>query len=230
MTMQLNQRVKPYDERSKFDIHNSNETRKKAFVKNLRENPEPVPVRVSDGPRTLRGTLETPDVTLARQNMLAAKEEAKENKARDMRFNAVSQDPATIGALLLQWIQTTPGFIPTEHNKNALVRATDEYIYKAGIISIDALNQIFQHLLDHNFLERSGHMRTRGAGGVMVGPVKTYPVFKTPAEKQAEVNGAATVVTDRAAEDRANRKLSTSELAAKSRALNKPNLQNIRVI
>jgi hypothetical protein len=231
MTMELNRRVKLLDERSKFEIANSNRASFKDFKKQLAENPEPIPVNPQDGPRSKGGILETPDVTLARQNMVAAKQEAQETKARDMRFNAVSQDPATIGALMLAWIQQTPGFIPTEHNKQALIRATDEYIYKAGIISIDALNQIFAHLVEYNFLERSGHQRVRGQGGVMTGAVKTYPIFRTPEEKQAEVvNDACDVVTDRAAEDAENRKLSLSELAARARAGYKKNTHDVRVI
>jgi hypothetical protein len=231
MTMQLNERVKPTDERNVFDIARSNEANRKSFEKNLRENPEVEPVRAIDGPRSKGGILETADVTLARQNMVADKLSRQETAEKDARFNAVSQDPATIGALLLQWIQQTPGFIPTEHNKQALVRATDEYVYKAGIISISALNDIFAHLCEHNFLERSGHQRIRGASGVMTGAVKMYPIFKTPEEKQQEKLAVAPqVVADRAQEDAANRKLSLSELAARARAGYAKNPKNLRVL
>jgi hypothetical protein len=232
MTMRTSiEAPKSPDFRNKFDVARSNEANRKAFEKNLREHPEPEPVRAIDGPRSRGGILETEDVTNARIAMVADKLSRQETAAKDSRFNSISQDPATIGALILQWIQQTPGFIPTEHNKQALVRATDEYIYKAGIISIDALNQIFAHLCEHGFLERSGHQRVRGAGGVMTGAVKTYPIFKTPAEQEQEkLAGAPQIVADRASEDAENRKLSLSELAAKARANYSKNPKNIRVL
>lgn len=232
MSMQLNQRVKPMDERNAFDIKNSNRASLKAFTKNLAENPEPAPVNPLEGPRSKGGILETADVTRAREAMVAAKLEAQETKAKDLRFNGISQDAATVAAILNQWKMKTPEFVNTPHNALSLVHAIDQYIYNAGIISIAALDDIFQHLANNNYLERSGHVRVRGQGGVMAsGPVKLFPVFQTPEEKQdAKMNEAATVVTDRAAEDAANRELSLSELAAKARAGYKKNPRDIRVI
>lgn|ERR1700693_1680509 len=232
MTMQLNTRQKPMDERNRFDIANINRASFKNFKKQLEENPEPEPVNPLEGPRSKGGILESPDVTRARQNMVAAKLEAQETKARGARFNGISQDADTVQALLAQWVRQTPAFIVTTHNTLSLGNAVTQYIYSAGIISIAALDDIFQHLANNNYLERSGHVRVRGQSGVMAsGPVRMFPVFKTPEEKQAEaVQAGQDVVGDRAAEDAANRKLSLSELAARARAGYSRNPKNIRVI
>jgi hypothetical protein len=232
MTMRLNDKPKAFDERNKFDVANSNRASFKEFKQNLVNNPEPAPVSPLDGPRSKGGILETADVTEARLAMVAAKLDAQESAGRTARFNGIGQDEATVAALLDSWTRSTPSFLVTRHNMLSLGNAVTTYVGRAGLISIPILNDIFQHLIKENYLERSRGSRVRGQNGIMVsGTVRMYPEFKSPEDKQAEATQVALAgVGNRAAEDKANRELSMSELAAKARASYKPNPRGIRVI
>jgi hypothetical protein len=232
MTQQLNRRVKPMDERSKFDIARSNEVARKAFERNLRENPAPAPAKVNEAPRSRGGVLMTPDVVAARDNYIAAKLEAKDAAGRTARFTGIAADEATVAALFESWTRSHPALLVTRHNLISFGNAVTTYVYGCGQISIPILDDIFQYLLKEGYLETSRGSRARGAGGIMVSDgVRMYPALVTTEDKQeAAVQAVEQAAGNRAAEDKANRELSLSELAKLARASYKPNPRNIRVL
>jgi hypothetical protein len=225
MTMRLTDRPKRADERNAFEIANSNRASFKDFKKNLL--PEEAPTQ----PPMRNGRPEHPSITLARRNMDVAKQTAQADAAHSTRFQSVAQDTETVGALMLQWMRQTSGFVPTEHNKLSLTNAVNEWLLKGHALSIAALNDIFNVLVEGNYLQRSGHARVRGEGGIMTGRATIYPVYETASERQQEsLQSAPTVVGDRELSLSELRKMSDQELAARARAGYKPNPNNIRVI
>ena len=167
------------------------------------------------------GKVEHPSVTNARNAWNAEKQNLREDASRNTRFNSVVQDAETVGALLKQWMSETAGFIPTEFNKQSLVNAVDECLYVGDSISIKLLNTIFEYLVEHNHLERSGHMRVRGQGGVMVGPPTVYPVFQR--NEEAGIVRKRGVVSTQTVPDGISvseaRRMPLPDLAAKTRAM-----------
>jgi hypothetical protein len=170
-------------ERNAFDIKNSNRASLKAFTKQLADAP---PEEAPAAPSMRNGKVEHPSVTLARQNMLAAKQVAQGEAAHNSRFQSLAQDTETVGALVKHWISATPGFVATPFNKESLTNAVNEWMLKGHALSIAALNQIFDVLVEGNYFERSGHARVRGESGIMVGRPTIYPVYETLAEQQQE--------------------------------------------
>lgn len=223
--------AKRFDEKNRFDQHNDNLRDQKQYVTEQAAAPKVEPA----APRMRNGKVEHPSVTLARQNMEAAKRNAQAETAHHSRFQAVAQDTETVGALVSQWISQTPGFVATPFNKESLSNAVNEWVLKGHAVSIAALNDIFDELVEGNYLNMSGHLKVRGQG-IMTGRPTIYPVYETAQEQRQEIavrkraENTQTVSGDRELSLSELRKLSDSELAARARAGYKPDRQNRRVI
>ena len=187
-----------------------------------REQRKPVVVARPQLGKLAGGTTSSPEVELARQNMIAGRQSDQQDVARESRMSAVAQDVDTVKALVTQWIAQTSGFVPTEFNKTSLTNAVQEYIYNHGALSIAALDKIFEYLLAMNHLERSGHARVRGQGGVMVGRPTIYREFRSPAEQaldaQVQVRSSAQQPADNISVAEA-RSMDLSELGARVHAM-----------
>jgi|HubBroStandDraft_6_1064221.scaffolds.fasta_scaffold02559_7 hypothetical protein len=217
MSMRLTETPKPEFQKNKFEQHNDNLRDQKQFVKEQAAAPK---VERTAPPRTRNGRLiESPALTEARRNMEADRENAQAETAHKTRFQAIAQDTQTVGALVNQWISQTPSFVSTLHNKTSLANAVNEWLLKGRVLSVAALNDIFDLLVEGNYLERSGHARVRGQGGIMSGRPTIYPVYETPAEQrqQAVVLKRSENVasrTDGSIDSRTARHMELSELGA----------------
>lgn len=203
------------------DAQNARIAERKTAAK---EKHKPVVVARPEPPRTFDGgTRTSPAVEAARQAMNAERQRIQEDASRASRYAVVTQDAATVAALFEQWVRQNPGFVSTEHNRISIMNAIDECLYMGDPLSIKLFDDIFAYLVENNHLQRSGHLRVRGQGGVMVGPPTIYQSQFQKEGKEMDtlvrkrgVGSAQTVSDDISV--REARHMPLAELAARARA------------
>jgi len=209
------QAPKHRDHRTPFDIANDQRKSFKDFKQSLADNPEPEPAPAV-APRTRTGLVESPALTLARQNMEAGKVVAKENAARDARARSFVSDPDVIKGLMVIWLQRHPEYVQCRHNLISFERALREHLYKVDAPPSLAMFDAIFTILKENGYYVDNSPTVRGVSFFNGRPVELYPDFIAPDEQaDAQVQAAAPVTRiDRATEDRLARSMSTEELAA----------------
>ncbi|MGH9684456.1 MAG: hypothetical protein ACRD4S_12710 [Candidatus Acidiferrales bacterium] len=110
-----------------------------------------------------------------------AVEQEKADRANEAqlrnRVSALSQSKASLQALLVGWLKSTPSFFPSNFNVTSLSNAVTKVVATDGReVSVELFNEVFEWLTANNYLEKI--MRRRGEPAPQM-----FPEYKPEQER-----------------------------------------------